>query len=246
MLQRLLKNRIIGDDNILYPKIQTLWKRNEKGIIIPGDYSKSEFRNIKWWHITEKIDGMNIRIVYKNSLDGWKPTLNFFGRTDRAVIPEELIHYLEAVFTIELFEYWFPSAKYICLFGEGYGHKIQKNGQEYTPYQEFILFDTFIDGWWLKQDTVTEIADNFEIPRVPVLGVWSRSKAEDFIDPRVSISKSQFDTFINNINDNIPLSIIAREPKKIEGIICRSQPLMLFRNKTPVQFKLKVKDYQKL
>lgn len=227
-----------------YPKIQTLWKRNEKGVIIPGDYSRLEFRNIKWWHITEKIDGMNIRIVYKNSLDGWKPIINFFGRHDKAVIPKELMHYLESVFTVELFQHYFPDVRYMCLFGEGYGYKIQKNGHHYTPNQEFILFDVFIDGWWLKQDTVTEIADYLKIPRVPVLGIWSRSRAEDFIDPRTSVSKSQFDTFINI--DNIPLSLASIEPKQIEGIICRSHPLMLFRNKTPVQFKLKVKDYQRL
>jgi len=48
-----------------YPKINTIWKRDEsnKFKIIEGDFSKQEFANIKNWQITEKIDGTNIRLI---------------------------------------------------------------------------------------------------------------------------------------------------------------------------------------
>lgn len=228
-----------------YPKIQTLWKRHpETGVIMPQDYSKSEFRNIKFWHITEKIDGMNIRIEYDkrpgmyDTLTG--PTIQFGGRTDKAQMPKELLKYLEAVFTPGIFKLIFPDAEYVCLFGEGFGPKIQAGGGLYTDNQEFILFDVFTDGWWLKQDAVTEIAQDFMIERVPILGLWTKERAEDFVDPRVENHTSALSV------DKIPMSIISKQPKEMEGIMCRSNPLMLFRNGSPIQFKLKVKDYRRL
>lgn len=44
-----------------YPKINTLWKRDEKNRFntIEGDLSQEEFGNIKNWHITEKIHGIH-------------------------------------------------------------------------------------------------------------------------------------------------------------------------------------------
>ena len=42
-----------------------------------------------------------------------------------------------------------------------------------------------------------------------------------------------------------PLSTIAEEPKVIEGIVARSSPLMLFRDGTPIMWKIKVKDFEK-
>jgi hypothetical protein len=45
-----------------------------------------------------------------------------------------------------------------------------------------------------------------------------------------------------------PMSILAlheRNDAPMEGVVCRSVPLVLFRNtKTPVMWKLKVKDYE--
>ena len=232
---------------MIYPKTDTLWKRHPKtGIIIPQNYSKNEFGNIKWWHVTEKIDGMNVRIEYQQ----WRnydlnisiePIVKFRGRTDKAQMPTELMQYLEVVFNKQYLNDCFPNARYVCLFGEGYGHKIQKGGHQYTPNQEFILFDIIVDGWWLKQSTVTEIAKFFDIPRVPELGIWTKEYAQDFVDPRVSIEPKYSNTF-----DNIPLSVTSIEPRQMEGIMCRSHPLMLFRNGNPIQFKLKVKDYERL
>ena len=224
---------------MMYPKIQTLWKRNpDTGIIIPNNYSRKEFRNIKWWHVTEKIDGMNIRIEY-SWYDSSKPTIMFKGRTDNAILPKPLLDYLQKTFTIEMFIRNFPNTKYVCLFGEGYGYKIQKGGNQYNPNQEFVLFDIFVDGWWLQQYNVTIFAEIFNIPRVSELGIWTKDYAIDFIDPRVKNYAVKYKTV-----DNVPLSILAIKPKEMEGIMCRSHPLMLYRNKSPIIFKLKVKDFR--
>lgn len=215
---------------MIYPKTANLWKRNsDTGIIMPGNYTRNEFGNIKCWHVTEKIDGMNIRIIYKNSQDGWKPILTFTGRTNKAILPTPLLERLQDTFTIEMFKELFPDAKYVCLFGEGYGAGIN-SGHNYSPIQKFVLFDVVIDSWWLKQDVVTNIANKFYISRVPIYGIWNTHQCIDFINQQIK-------------NNNIKMSELAIEPNPIEGIYCRSHPLMLFRNKSPVTFKLKVKDY---
>ena len=43
---------------MLYPKMQTLWKRDKEDNmkIIPGDFTKQEFLMINHWRITEKLD----------------------------------------------------------------------------------------------------------------------------------------------------------------------------------------------
>lgn len=86
----------------VYPKMQSLWKRdmNNDGIIIEGSYSKEEFRNIAYWHVTEKIDGMNIRIIYNSK----NKTLEFRGRTDRAILPVDLLNHLKTKFTLSKFQ----------------------------------------------------------------------------------------------------------------------------------------------
>ena len=234
---------------MLYPKIQTLWKRDQDtGIIIPQNYSKDEFLNIKMWHVTEKVDGMNVRVQYNRYIDeslkiAVLPTVKFGGRTDKAQMPGELMQYLERVFRLTPLNLCFPDATYVCLFGEGYGPKIQGGGGLYTDKQEFILFDVFVDGWWLKQDAVSEIARFFGIPRVPELGIWTKERAMDFVDPRVNIYTEKNHLFTGR---TIPKSVIAQEEREMEGVMCRSHPLMLFRNRTPIQFKLKVKDFKRL
>ena len=47
-----------------YQKIQTLFLRDDKNIIIPDQFTYPEFEYLKdnKWECTEKIDGTNIRI----------------------------------------------------------------------------------------------------------------------------------------------------------------------------------------
>lgn len=203
-----------------YPKINTIWKRDasNKGRIIEGEYSKEEFQNIKYYLITEKVDGTNIRITR----DEGKVT--FGGRTDNAQIPTFLYTYMQKTFTPDLLTSIFGDAEKLILFNEGYGQKIQKGGGKYRKECACILFDVWIDGWWLAQEAVTDIAERLGIDRVPIIGIMTIQEAIEFVK-----CKTQ--------------SIIAEEPKVMEGIVARSQPLMLFRNGDPVIWKLKVRDY---
>jgi len=209
-----------------YPKIQTLWKRDEsnKNRIIEGHLTKPEFDNIKTWLFTEKIDGTNIRITFKDSI------VRFDGRTDDAQIPSHLYAALSKIFTVEKFASAFPQmteGQHIVIFGEGYGPKIQKGGGLYRDDAGFILFDVWIDGWWLDRPNVEDVAKKMGLDVVPIMGIGPMNMAVELVK-------------------SAPNSLISKQPKVIEGIVARSYPLVLFRDGDPLMFKLKVRDYTDL
>lgn len=221
-----------------YPKIHSLWKRegwyfdekeknalqspNRQSLII-GDYACPEFGNIKIWRVEEKIDGTNIRIIYENG------KVRFAGRTKDAQIPCHLLQYLQDTFGEWNFSRIFPCKENepypkVILYGEGYGPKIQKNGEKYRGEPGFILFDVMVGSWWLEFKSVPEIAKNFCIPSIPVLGYLSEKDIVDFVQMK-------------------PQSLINPEYGCIEGVVCKTQPLLLFRNGEPVMWKLKCKEF---
>lgn len=211
-----------------YWKINSLYKRRLDGDrkIIFGDYSCPEFANIKHWRVTEKIDGTNIRIEltigYKGEI---RPEdIKIAGRTDNASIPAELLNHLKNHFTPERFGEQFAGNSRVILFGEGYGPKIQGCGSLYAGEQRFVLFDVIIGNWVLQFDDVKEMAYKLEIPHVPDFGVLNTDEVVEFV-------KSG------------PKSIFSQKPQIMEGVVCFSEPLMLFRNGNPLKMKLKVKDF---
>lgn len=209
-----------------YPKINTIWKRDEKNKfnIIEGDFSKEEFKAIHRWSITEKVDGTNIRVIFDR---GSNLEPKFRGRTDKAQIPNFLMNFLKSKFTRELMLKVFPDSQKIILFGEGYGNKIQSVGKKYRDDNSLILFDVCIDDWWLEQDNVNDIAKKLGIWSVPLLKICDIKEALDYV-------KSE------------PDSQCSAKNLKMEGIVARSHPLMLFRDGTPIMWKIKAKDYRKL
>jgi hypothetical protein len=209
-----------------YPKINSLWKRDADNdyVIMPGEFSCEEFSVIDSWQVSEKVDGTNIRIFF-DGID-----VRFAGRTDNAQLPPHLLAYLQATFTVERLERAFVcDSPNVVLFGEGYGVKIQKGGGLYRPDISFALFDVFANGWWLQQRVVREIADGMGIDTVAPKYTCVLKK-----DEIVELVKSR------------PQSPIAQEARVIEGLVARSCPLMLFRDGSPIMFKLKVSDYEKL
>jgi hypothetical protein len=216
-----------------YFKINSLWKREQyvkdkpkgtHGALIIGDYSEPEFGNIKRWRVDEKIDGTNIRIRFSKALPNALGSLSFDGRTDSAQIPKELLVYLERTFTREKLGEVFPDAVDVILYGEGYGPKIQSCGGNYRSDPSFILFDVFANGWWLKRSDVVEIALKLSIDTVPDLGVMSEEDIVEFVKSK-------------------PLSRCSMIPQMMEGVVCRSDPLVLFRNGKPLVWKLKCKEF---
>jgi len=226
-----------------YPKINTLWQRDEKRkhVIVPGEYSDLAHQNIKYWHVSEKVDGTNIRVVYR----GFEETVEFRGRTDNAEIPPKLLAYLQETFTIERLKPVLGPLNMVVLYGEGYGPGIQKCGKRYRDDVSFIMFDAWFEyedledqgfknirGWWLEPERVQKLGEQLCIdvaPEVPVeRTVVTIDQAVEFLRLRP------------------PSKIAVDESLPIEGIVARAWPQVLDREGAPVMWKLKVKDYEKL
>jgi hypothetical protein len=235
-----------------YPKINSLWKRqgwyfNEakkkskdhqegRQSFIVGDYARSEFSNIRNWSVQEKVDGTNIRIYYDKYplvyfrdgdevVEEFGRRVNFHGRTSNAQLPCHLLEYLQTHFTAERIESaFYKDVSKVVLYGEGYGPKIQSCGGNYRKDPGFCLFDVRVGDWWLERLAVEDIAKKLEIPFAPELGFMQEHEIVEFV-------KSN------------PLSQCSSIPQRMEGIIARSFPLMLFRNGDPVMFKLKCRDF---
>lgn len=151
-----------------YHKIDNVFVRDpQTKKIKEGEFTNKEFEYLanNIWEFTEKIDGTNIRICW----DGHK--VQFKGRTDNAQIPAELVNKLFELFggdaNEQLWEQKFGETP-VMLVGEGYGAKIQSGG-DYSPTQEFILFDVKIGSNWQPRSSVYDIAEYFKIDVVPVV-----------------------------------------------------------------------------
>lgn len=207
-----------------YPKIETLYKRNQETFKATNEIRCPEFGNIKKWLITEKIDGRNQRILY----DALEDTLEFKGRTNKADMPPFLLEKLVQIFPIEKIKKQFKDVQQVCLYGESYGPRINSGGN-YRPKGagvSFRLIDIKIGHWWLEWDSIVDIAKSLDIRTVPKYGIMGIKQAIDYIGN---------------------FSLVAQQEKEVdviaEGIVARSHPLVLFRNGNPVVWKLKVKDF---
>jgi len=162
-----------------YHKINTIFKREQfkNNALIIGDWSEPEFEFLQnnEWEFTEKVDGTNIRIQFNT--DG---NITIAGKTDRADIPKFLYEKLASIFLTSKFQESMKASfstmgdgsyPEVCLYGEGYGSKIQKEGYLYNrPDTDFVLFDIKVGEWWLQRNDVEAIARFLSIPIVPVVG----------------------------------------------------------------------------
>lgn len=205
-----------------YHKIQTLFKRDPAtnfSKVIEGEFSLPVFNYLKdnIWEFTEKIDGTNIRIMW----DG-EETISFGGKTDNAHIPSFLVNRLNVLFTKEMMSTVFPQTP-ACLYGEGFGARIQKGGGNYIAKDvDFILFDVRIGRWWLKRQGVSDVAKCLSIRHVPIVGLGNIYEMVELVKLPL---KSAFGMF------------------PAEGIVARPVEELLLRSGERVITKLKVKDF---
>lgn len=201
--------------------------QNGRQSFIVGDYSNPEFGNIKKWRIDEKIDGMNIRILFMQ-VSGQRAIPSIMGRTAVSQIPPNLLNYLQTLATWEIFDKIFRDPKSnsfeVCLFGEGYGSNIQATGKNYRKDPGFILFDILVDNWWFEKGEVEKISYLMGVPTAPNIGIMTEGEILEFVKSK-------------------PMSLCSNTSQVMEGIIARSEPLMLFRNRNPIMWKLKCKEF---
>lgn len=174
-----------------YCKINTLFKRDSNNIIIPSQYTCDEFEYLKdcKFECTEKIDGTNMRVeltpvINEKSGELEDAVMEFRGRTDRAEIPSHLLQKMESLFDKDNLSEYFYKYKTPCpitIYGEGYGVKIQKGGNYIKDGVNFILFDIRVGNWWLKRDTLEQIARDLKLDIVPVIGYMTIPEAIEFV-----------------------------------------------------------------
>lgn len=175
-----------------YPKIMTLFKRDQdgpnKGKIRLWDWTTNELMYLAGnaWEFTEKVDGTNIRVGFESRVTSQPTSVSFRGRTDRANIPTPLLDHLKETFTVDRFQE--AGLDNVLLFGEGYGGKIQSGGN-YRPDQSFVLFDVKIGDWWLKRDDVNDIANKLGIESVPVIGYGTLYEGVELVKPGTQMSR---------------------------------------------------------
>lgn len=219
---------------IPYPKIQSIWKRdpdNNYRTFLFNEFSTMAIMmlaDLKWdWY--EKVDGTNIRIIFTRYANE-STTLEFRGRSDKAYIPPDLVRALEEMFWNDLFEDVFEGEGQFTLYGEGYGPGIQKGGC-YREDKSFILFDVMVNGMWLTQDAVSDIAAHLEIDRA------ARMYQEDIPGIRG----------LFELNAQTPYaglrSVVADERCFVEGLIGRPPVDLFDRRGNRVITKIKIKDF---
>lgn len=201
-----------------YHKIQSIFKRDEKtNQFLIGEWAVPEIGYLSSleWQWDEKIDGTNIRIIWDGS------NRKFGGRTDNAQIPAHLYERLEALFTNERLKEVIGETP-ATLYGEGFGAKIQGGG-DYLPHADFILFDIFIDEFWLKRDSVEEVAKRLNLRVTNIVGKGTIEQAIEFV-------KKGFNSSIGT--------------KKAEGLILRPLEQLFTRRGHRIITKIKTRDFK--
>ena len=217
--------------HLTYTKIQTLYKRDVKGNIILGDYSRPEFeymRSLKW-KAYEKIDGTNMSYYW----DGH--TMEIHGKTENAQIPPRLEKAMKDLVSEEKLAEVFP-VKYdeigneipmlVIIYGEGYGAGIQKGGGRYAADENrFKVFDINIDGWWLELDDVQDICDKLGFVMAPEFGELTIDEAEEIVKKGFTSRTSDDPTLI------------------AEGLVLRPLVQLFNRRGERIMVKIKYRDY---
>lgn len=208
-----------------YHKIMTVFKRdpeNRYKTLLIGEFGKPEFEYLATnrWIFTEKIDGTNVRVMW----DGQQ--VLYRGRTERAQMPTFLLDKLHATFPPGVLREAFPDMapeRSVTLYGEGYGARIQKGGNNYIPNGvDFILFDVRMGDVWLRRESVEDIGGRLAITVVPEVGSGSLWEA-------VAIVKEGL------------ISLVADRPA--EGLVMRPEIELVDRLGHRVITKIKGRDF---
>jgi ATP-dependent RNA circularization protein (DNA/RNA ligase family) len=204
-----------------YHKIQTLFKRDMERngkTLLEGQWTLPEFEFLagNTWVFTEKVDGTNIRVMLK---DG---SVTFGGKTDAAQIPAPLVARLNERFLPLAAKMQEVLGCDACLYGEGYGAKIQKGGGKYRDDQDFVLFDVNIGGWWLQRADVEDVAQKLGLDVVPIIG-------EGTLHDAIAAAKAGITSTWGNF--------------QAEGIVARPKTELKARNGNRIITKIKCRDF---
>jgi ATP-dependent RNA circularization protein (DNA/RNA ligase family) len=214
-----------------YHKINSIYKRDmskPNAPFIIGKWAEPSFdylQNNKW-ELTEKIDGTNIRVMF-NGKD-----IIFGGKTDNAQIPSHLVNKLNELFLTlpkkKLLSKMFNregQESNVCLYGEGFGYKIQgKVGVDYLINEvDFCLFDIKVGEWWLERENIKEIAQTLGLKTPAIVGYGTIHEA-------IALVKKGFRSSFGTA--------------KAEGLVLRPTCELKTRGGQRIITKIKVRDFK--
>lgn len=204
-----------------YHKIDSVYKRDPSGKrMLFGDFARQEFALLKdiEWGWTEKIDGTNIRVMWDGA------SVKFGGKSDDAQMPVFLLYQLEKMFNRAIMNTALKGPA--CLYGEGFGAKIQKGGGDYIPDGvSFILFDVLVGETFLTREAVSDIAAQLGCGVVPDVGHGTLEQACSFV-------KAGFK------------SVIAKNIRDAEGVVIRPLHELSDRMGKRIITKIKQRDFK--
>lgn len=215
-----------------YPKIETLFDRNEKFKVDESKIRSGGFELVDLYYVTEKIHGQNIRVEWKDSVLTFAP----INEDHPNNMPKDLLKFLQDTFTTDKMTDLYGAMSNITLFGEGCGAGIQKGGGNYSKTKTFVLFDVAVTDengriWWLEPEDMKAHASTLGIQYVPEMGMMPKSEI-------VKLAKGGFNSILAAENEKVA-------DHRAEGIIARTIPGLLMRDGRRLMFKLKESDFEK-
>lgn len=159
-----------------YESIETLFVRdNTTNKLDWGNLRNQAWQAVGIWHLTEKIDGTNIRVIVN------KAGVEVRGRTDNAQVSGDLVQTLRSLFIHQEVMDYFKAGKpgeladdwCVTFYGEGYGPGIK--GSEPMAYRpkgkHFRCFDIcYGEKQWADFNTWKVTCEDLEIDMAPILG----------------------------------------------------------------------------
>lgn len=210
---------------IPYPSIESVWKREGKHLV-PGQVRQSEHALIRDWLVTEKIDGMNIRLIFSEA------GLDIRGRTDNAQFKQAWLDFLRSLVDVERAKEVLrhPSRPdwNVTVYGELFGPGIQKGGTCADGLQ-FRAFDILYGGTvWANYEAVRRTAASLGLNTVPLVGtLWSIAD--------IPTTAESLDRFLG-------ASRACPKQPRMEGFVARPQETLLNGRGERIVFKLTYRD----
>lgn len=264
-----------------YPKIENLYARAEDGKSLDiGTFRRDTTHLITTWLATEKIDGTNIRVsleatecaegIYEkcghgiNHTDDW--VVRFYGRTNKADMPDFLQEYLESAFALDKLRSLWRGQK-SCNRCEGTGR--EDSGQPKwlsevaTPFPyacdcvEPYPITLYGEGYGARiqrggGDYRRDGDVSFRLFDVLVAEKhWLSWTNIELIAQRLGIKTVPMlgtmlkEDIVSLVREGF-MSYVAREegtPRLAEGIVARTAPYLFDNNGRRVVFKTKTKDF---
>jgi hypothetical protein len=229
-----------------YPKIKTLFKRGEDKKVI-NELQVTDFDNVKNIIVLEKIDGTNAQIVLSINYETLKVNIQFCSRETE--IKEKDVMFIANTcckrLKLDKIAEWYynnfaldtttgivkEQATEVRLFGEVYGAGINKGGK-YSNEHQFRLFDIQVGNSFMNWSDARQIADKLEIKTAPIV-------YKGQIDCMLSYEFLKYileDLFKTNIDEQGTGGLA-------EGLVIRSEPLLLNRFGERVIAKIKRSDF---